>query len=201
MSEELLNFIKSVQYEIENKSYSYVYFNPDTGKIEKVTNNLEENETLKYIKVLTLNIDEIFTGKKRIEDYKVVYDFQKDCYELVFLDDEVVVQHIGDKIYQIPKVNKTQIYSTDLTVRQDIREKFWHFFVSKDVKQIANKLFFSITAKNNPNILYRTFIVDTNTEEGCVSFPFVYDTEQNPKKISVYTNKILKTYAYEVLHD
>jgi hypothetical protein len=201
MSVELLNFLSIVQSEVEKKPYSYIYFDSDTCKIEKITNKLEENETLKYIKILTLNIDDIFKGKKRIEDYKVVYNLQKDSYELVFLDEEIVSSHIGDKIYQISKVSESKIYSTDLTVRQDVREKFWHFFVNKSAKQAADKLFFSITAKNDPNILYRTFVIDTKSEKECISFPFLYDIEMDTKKISVYTNKILKTYAYEVISD
>jgi len=198
MSTELLNFLSAVQYEIEKKSYSYVCFDIDTGKIEKITNAIEETETLKYIKILTLNIDDIFTGKKRIDDYKIVYNLQKDSYELVFLNEEIIVPYIGDKIYQIPKVNKTQIYSTDLTVRQDIQQKQWHFFVSNSAKQTTDRLFFSITAKNDPNILYRNITVNTINKDECISFPFLYDIESDPEKLSVYTNKILKKYAHEV---
>lgn len=198
MSTDLLNFLSAVQNEINKKSYSYVCFDSDTGKIEKITNSIE-NETLKYIKILTLNIDDIFTGKKRIDDYKVVYDLQKDSYELIFLDDEIIVPYIGDKIYQIPKVSETKIYSTDLTVRQDIQQKHWHFFISNSAKQMADRLFFSITAKNDPNILYRTIVVNTINKDECISFPFLYEIESDPKKLSVYTNKILKKYAHEVL--
>jgi hypothetical protein len=197
MSSELLTFLTAVQQEIKNKSYSCIYFDSDTGKIEKITNKLVENETSKYIKILTSEIDDIFTGKKRIEDYTIAYNLQKDSYELIFLNETKIIPYVGDKIYQIPKVAKSKIYSYDLTVRHNNQDKCWNFFVNKNVNQIISKLFFSITAKNDPNILYRTIIVDT--KEDCVSFPFLYDIELESEKISVYTNKILNTYAQEVL--
>jgi hypothetical protein len=201
MSDNLLDFIKNVQKDIQSKSYSYVFFNSETGDIEKISNSREEIQNFSFIKVLTQNLDDIFTGKKRIEDYKVVHNLQKDSHDLIFLNDEIIVPHIGDKIYQIPKVSESKIHSYDLTVRQDIREKFWHFFINDNVKQITNKLFFSITAKNDPNILYRTFIVDTRIDKGCVSFPFVYEKEFDNKNISVYTNKVLNKYAHEVFDE
>jgi hypothetical protein len=197
MSTELIDFIKNIQQVIQTKSYSYVFFDDD-GKIEKISNKTSSDDQSKYIKVLTQNIDDIFTGKRRIEDYKVLYNLQKDLYELRFLNEEIIVPYIGDKIYQIPQVVKSQIYSYDLTVRQNLKDKCWNFFFNKNVKNISKMLFFSITAKNDPNILYRTILVNTDADDNCVSIPFKFEKESDSHNISVFTNKVLKKYSYEV---
>jgi hypothetical protein len=199
MSNDLLDFIKNVQKDIQGKSYSYIFFNSDTGDIEKISNSYEESQNLSFIKVLTQNLDDIFTGKKRLEDYKVAYNFQKDTYDLIFLNDDSNVPYIGDKIYQIPRVFESKIHSYDLIIRQDTREKFWHFFINENVKRITKNLFFSITAKNDPNILYRTIVINTNNNYATV--PFVYEKEFDGKNISVYTNKVLNKYAHEVFDE
>jgi hypothetical protein len=201
MSNDLLEFIKNVQKDIQNKSYSYVFFNSETGDIEKISNSYEESQNLSFIKVLTQNLDDIFTGKKRIEDYKVVYNLQKDSHDLIFLNDEIIVPHIGDKIYQIPRVYESKIYSYDLTVRHNNQDHCWNFFLNKNIKRITNKLFFSVTARNDPNILYRTITIDTNVDDNCISIPFIYEKEFDAKHVSVYTNKVLKKYAYEVFDE
>jgi hypothetical protein len=198
MSTELLDFIKNIQQVVQNKSYSYVFFD-DSGKIEKISNKINSDDQSKFIKVLTQNIDDIFTGKKRIEDYKVLYNLQKDFYELSFLNEEIVVPYIGDKIYQIPRVAKSQIYSYDLTVRQNIKDKCWNFFFNKNIKNISKILFFSITAKNDPNILYRTILINADISDNCVSIPFEFEKEFDLENLSVFTNKVLKKYSYEVL--
>jgi hypothetical protein len=199
MSNDLLDFIKNVQKDIQSKSYSYVFFNSETGDIEKISNSYEETQNLLFIKVVTQNLDDIFTGKKRIEDYKVVHNLQKDTYDLIFLNDELIVPYIGDKIYQIPRVFKLNKYNYDLTVQQNNRYKCWNFFLNNNVKHITKNLFFSITAKNDPNILYRTIVINTN--DNYVKVPFVYEKEFDVNNISVYTNKVLKKYAHEVFDE
>jgi hypothetical protein len=201
MSDAVLEFIRSIQQVHQEKSYSYVYFDIETSKIEKISNKNDEVENLKYIKVLTENIDDIFTGKKRIEDYRVFYNLQKDSYELTFLDDEIIIPQISDKIYQIIKVSKSQIYSFDVTIRQNVPDKMWDIFLNEKIKHITKKLFFSITAKNDPNILYRTILIDTDIEGICTSVPFMFEQENDTTNISVYTNKILKNYAYEITNE
>jgi hypothetical protein len=201
MSNDLLEFIKNVQKETQSKAYSYVFFNSETGEIEKISNSCQETQNFLFIKVLTQNVDDIFTGKKRIEDYKVVYNLQKDSYDLIFLDNEVIIPYIGDKIYQIPKVFESNIYSYDLTVRHNIQDNCWNFFLNNNSKRISKKLFFSITAKNDPNILYRTIIIDTDVDDDCISIPFIYENEFDSNNISVFTNKVLNKYSYEVFDE
>ena len=66
----------------------------------------------------------------------------------------------------------------------------------------SNRLSFSVTRKNDPNILYKTLRFDfTQFEDGkYLIIPFSQDFEFQGEPVSIYTMKKLDKYYYEVIN-
>ncbi len=205
MSDKLIEFLKSLKLEISSEAYSYLYYDPDNGKIEKISSRNDDTTEYKIFKILTEYVEDIINGKKRIEDFRVTYNSKKQCLELSSLDIKSDNEDVNYKIFRVSKVDVSKIQNYDLTIRQNNQDKCWNFFIRNDLKSLEynnNNMFFSITAKNDPNILYRTIVFNTtDLYSGCVSIPYKYKSEEDVENTSVYTNKILETYAHEVLND
>jgi hypothetical protein len=204
MNNDLLDFIKKINQQISEEHYSYVYFDNSSGKIEKILNKKEESD-ISVLKILSKEIEHIILGKQRIEDFRVIFDNKKRCLELVHLDLKSDKEDINQKIFQVDRVNRSQIQSYDLTIRQNNKDQCWNFFINDNLKLLElnnNNMFFSITAKNDPNILYRTIVFNTSDLfSECVSVPYKFESESDIENISVYTNRIFEKYAHEVLDD
>lgn len=97
----------------------------------------------------------------------------------------------------------------DISIKQDHILKNWSINIHKKTKKslieskyIANDiLYFSITAKNDPNILYRVIKCNLKDllQEKIDLIPFEYDWEFNKEEVSVYTPKYFKNYIQEVI--
>ncbi len=205
MSDKLIEFLKLLKVEISSEAYSYLYYDPDNGKIEKISSRNDNTTEYKIFKILTEYVEDIINGKKRIEDFRVTYNSKKQCLELSSLDIKSDNEDVNYKIFRVFKVEESKIQNYDLTVRQNNQDKCWNFFIRNELKSLEsnnNNMFFSITAKNDPNILYRTIVFNTtDLYSGCVSIPYKYKSEEDIENTSVYTNKILESYAHEVLND
>lgn len=206
MSAELINFLKELEIQIKQKDYVYVYFNINTNKIEKILNTQDPlTNNLNFIKVKEADVENIFSGKSRIEDFKVLYNSKIKNFKLTHLSEKIDYQTIDSKIFRIDKIENSNIDSYDITVRQNNKDNCWNFFVNKSlttIESVSSSLFFSITAKNDPNILYRTIAIRIDIVDGdCISIPYIYNTERDIANLSVYTNKVLSTYAHEVIND
>ena len=59
-------------------------------------------------------------------------------------------------------------------------------------------LYFSITAKHDPNILYRSLKVSMSELNKIHVIPFEFENEKN-KDVSLYTAKYFDSYAHEVI--
>ena len=111
---------------------------------------------------------------------------------------------VGTQIYNY---NTTKDY--DVIIQQNFVDKCWRIVLNPYTKAFLNtsgysvkdKLYFSVTEKYDPNILYRT--LELNAEELLwekpPTIPFIYDVEQDGVNVSIYTAKYFEHYAHEVV--
>jgi hypothetical protein len=96
----------------------------------------------------------------------------------------------------------------DIIVKQNTIDKTWCMTLNPYTKKflkssghLANeKLYFSVTSKYEPNILYRSLefsIGDLVTESPII--PFIYESENSVDNVSIYTAKYFDSYAHEVI--
>lgn len=97
---------------------------------------------------------------------------------------------------------------TDIQITQNILLEQWEFRLGKNTrKEMLNNyclndiLYFSITAKHDPNIVYRFFKISLKDliKENFISYPFEYNWELNKDEASVYTPKYFSSYLHEVI--
>ena len=111
---------------------------------------------------------------------------------------------VGTRIYNY-KTNKDY----DVIIQQNFIDKCWTIVLNPYTKAFLNtsgysindKLYFSVTEKYDPNILYRT--LEINAEELLwakpKTIPFIYDSELDGVNVSIYTAKYFEHYAHEVV--
>ena len=183
----------------------FVYFDKH-GEITKVT-NYEEGDISSFIKLDYSKVADILEGKVSTVDYNVVYDVLTREYSLNQKRNNTnVINDIKNRIHEIKK----QTTDPDFTIIQDLPNKCWKFKINETLYEhlttqqlsISTPLFFSVTQKYNPNILYRTISIKFSDilEKLDFSINFLYN-EEDTENLSIYTIKQLQTYKHEVLHD
>ena len=110
----------------------------------------------------------------------------------------------GKQLYQI-KVDKEY----DIIVQQNTVNKTWSIMLNPYTKKFLQTsgamqddvLFFSITSKYDPNILYTSleFKISDLLSESTSVIPIVSEYEQDPDNVSIYTAKYFDSYAHEVI--
>ena len=110
----------------------------------------------------------------------------------------------GKQLYQV-QVNKEY----DIIVRQNTQNKTWSMMINPYTKKFLQtsgynpkeRLYFSVTSKYDPNILYRSleFTIGDLLNETQSVIPFIYDIENNSDDVSIYTAKYFENYAHEVI--
>lgn len=190
-------------------SNTYVYYDQESGKIKKIGGK-SKNTDLSYIITDSKIVEPIMKGLKGLDDYVVEYDISKKKLNLKEIKKPETEDARSLLTFKaVPKQQKTR--KIDVLIQQDLKNKCWKIKLSKAIVEslinesiyIRSNLFFSITKKNDPNVLYRTIscpigeLVKEENLEG-KSFLFKYDTEYQ-KDISVYTSNYFDVYKYEVL--
>jgi len=185
----------------------YVCFDYNTGEITRITNKVEQNEN--YVEVDSEDVRPLQTGEELTSSYIVKYNLKDNIYEFKAKDNfEVDSLDINDIIYKIPE---DTVPDADLTIIQDFENTCWKFYIGKNFKknitnQVVNlnrKLHFSITAKDDPNVLYKTFILDfaETVRQHYAVLPFTELFEYEPVDISIYTTKKFNTYQFKRIKD
>lgn len=177
-----------------------VYFEKDSGRILALSNR--ELELSTYYESFYEDISKFIDGNENLLDYKVVYNITTSNYKIIPKQQKIEIQ-VNDLIHKI-KSNSTY----QIKVVKDNINKSWKVCLSNDLRKhlldvqapINDNLKFSITKKNNPNILYRHFSCTTGN---LLTDDFVLDfssqEEENLTNFSVYTNRKFEKYSYEVL--
>lgn len=181
----------------------FVYFDKD-GEITQITNYQEDGND-SFIKLDYSKVEKILEGLVSSVEFMVVYDISAREY--------LLTQKINNNLYNINnRIHeiKKQIPDPDLIILQDIKNKCWKFKINQTLQSqmlthkisIATPLFFTVTKKFDPHVLYRTIKIKLSDiiEKLDFSIPFMYN-EENTENLSIYTIKQLQTYKHEVLHD
>ena len=183
----------------------YAVFNPDTGELLSLPNFKPEDGS--YIEVDPKEVEGMLSGDEQLSHYRVEYSKRKKKYELKSqLINDLDSYNVNDLIYEVP-TRKTK--NADLTITQNTRDTCWKISVGGNLKtnllsqklSFNNKLSFSVTRKNDPNILYKTLQFDFNQfEDGkYLIIPFDQEFEFLGEPVSIYTMKKLDKYYYEVI--
>lgn len=113
---------------------------------------------------------------------------------------------IGKSIH-LAKIDHTY----DLIVMQNLNKGYWEIELNPRTRKFLKSsgfypkdyLIFSLTAKHDPHILYRTFEFKLSDliEENKQIVPFKYDIERKGVELSLYTPKYFDNYAHEIIND
>jgi hypothetical protein len=189
------------------ENLQYVYFDIETGSILKITNEKLDDNNQSHITVSTEDVLTLINGEEPFESCSVVYNTKLKLYELQRNTIEQPVYNVNELIHEITEV----IEDADIQVVQDLKNTCWKFLISKELRSnlVENKvslkvnLGFSITQKNNPNVLYRTLVFPFSqlVNDYYVVLDFKNDFEFNGDPISLYTIKRFDTYSYEVISE
>jgi hypothetical protein len=204
MSNELINFLSTLKITLNEEIYSFVYFDKITGKIEKISCKEEKNNDneCQFIKVKYSSVEDLISGKNRLEDYRVLYNSKIKDFEILQLEKNINIKNINNSLLKVNKCVNNNKEVVDLLIQQNNKNKCWNFYINENInflKNVNDVMFFSITENNDPNILYRTIVFNVNDlVDNFISIPYIYDSEKNT---SVFTNKVLDTYIHEVIND
>tara|TARA_B100000214_G_scaffold375585_1_gene362964 strand:+ start:5983 stop:7317 length:1335 start_codon:yes stop_codon:yes gene_type:complete len=145
------------------------------------------------------------------KDFKIHMDtFDKKKFNYLKTDLTLQDQNTlknGDKVLLGTKLYNVQLNKEfDIIVTQHTNEKFWQlnihpstlkYFQTTNYDQ-DDLLYFSITAKHDPNILYRSLKIPLSMLADKLVIPFKYDAEHK-EDLSIYTAKYFDSYGHEIL--
>ena len=187
---------------------SYVEFNADNGELISVRSSLPDG-TNSFIEVPFEKIKSLKDGIETFNQYVVEYNGKTKALELKYKN-EIEFNNFSVKefIYQIPLTN---IDDADITVIQDIDNTCWKILIGKEFKKslrdkgiaLNSTLYFSVTAKNDPNILYKLMSCNfaQSVKQNYFVIPFTEKFEYELSNISVYTVRLFDTYCFKRIKD
>lgn len=159
-----------------NTAHTLLYYDVDET-IEVDLNSLDESLRFRDTQIILTNISDLKNGQTIL------------C---------------GKQLYQV-QIDK----SYDIIVQQDTVSRSWNLKINPYTKQFlinsgyrsSEKIHFSVTAKYDPNILYRSleFTVADLLDDRTSTIPFRYDVEQDATDVSIYTARYFDSYAHEVI--
>jgi hypothetical protein len=205
--EDLKEYQRSIN---QNSDVRYVFYNPETGLINKITNSYN-NEIEPHVTVPFNQVKDILEGIESYTNYKVVFSPDEKDFILIKKDEEAeILTSINDIIFQIPFIIDTAVplvYDTmnDLTFVQDYKDTCWKIYINGNLAKSLSekKIYFDkkyeiyVTAKNDPNILVKTMTIPFNqlVENYYYIIPFDnIDVDEIP--ISLYCRKLFTKYQY-----
>ena len=165
------------------------------------------NIVYKAVDNLPANIEFDLSHYEKIIDDVILYSDQN--INLPFEPLTVVGQSFlnNNHLYQYSQGTNID----DLTIKRDLITNCWSFTTSlavqddisfRNLENIRNtSLSIFVTALNDPNILYRHFLIPVNDllRNNSIHISFKYDWESTDKQVSMYTNKFFDTYVYRVI--
>jgi len=189
-------------------SKSYVEFVADTGEVISARSSKPDGSN-SYIEVTEDQIKTLKDGTERFSQYIVEYNGQTKALELKYKN-ELKFDNLSVKefIYNIPT---DSINDADITVIQDLDNTCWKILIGKSFKKslqdkgiaLNSTLYFSITAKNDPNILYKQIKCNfaESVRQTYFVIPFSEEFEYTIADISVYTVRLFDTYCFKRIKD
>lgn len=146
--------------------------------IEK-ENKVKAEYSKLYDKVVVNNVDHLSNGRKVL---------------------------IGKRLYLTNRLNERDY---DVNVVQNNLIGCWEIYLGRKTKKSLETvsyigqdiLYFSVTAKHDPNVVYRTmeFSLSNLLKNKSEKYPYQHEWELNREDVSVYTSKFFETYSHEIL--
>lgn len=202
MASNLQSLFQKIKIDAHTVNVVYIYYNKLDGLIHKISPRREET-IYEILEVDHKTAHTFLTGEKKTSDYRISYDVANKTVTLKNVNEKNSLGTYDKILYQIP----TNIDSADLTIEQNFNTNSWNISVNVDtldfVKNYSlslyDKILLSVTAKDDPNILYRTLYIDLGIlVEQTISIPFKFEFEHTRKCVSIYTNKYFDSYSYKV---
>lgn len=181
-----LEHVKGQHVWYENSVYMMIKDVPANTKFQK-----------KYTKLIVSNV-------KLYNDGNIYLDFDRNLKrkDLILNCNKIFSIHFDSTTV----VEKSEI---DCYVIQDNTNNFWSFSLGEICKKelkpkkenLDNILIFSITSKEDPNLLYRYFQINLKDlfYKNAITFEFQFDFEFENEEVSIYTSKHFRTYLHEVI--
>ena len=182
-----------------------MYYNQETGSIVSITT--KDRQHLKTYYTTTFNeVEDFITGAKNLIDYKVVYDLQTANYFIAHKNDKIVLD-IDNLVHKISSSDNAQL----TVIKNNVNNK-WQIVIDLELTYKNNidkttildeTLWFSITQKNNPNVLYRHFSISLQEllDNNVLDIDFSSQDEQKLTNYSVYTNRRLVSYSKREINE
>ena len=165
-----LEQLKSLLSMISEETKYYFYYDPITNDIVYMKNHLED-DTYPHLEISQSDIVDL-TVPSMYDFFIVEINGKK---QVVQKQKSIKIDTIDDIIYQIsrqladPNIKISQAnYNFDLLVEQDDIKKEFRFRLSSPIKEqydhksLNQIMSFYVTAENDPNILYKTLVVEIN---------------------------------------
>ena len=210
---DLTSLIKNLQIGADS-GLSYIYYDNKTGKIHKISSRNIPEDGVEIFEVESKEVRHIMSGERRIDEFFISHDLsakQTMLKEITYEDEHNTASAM---CYQIPIFYKTEATTIetlehDIVIQQDTINKVWNIRLNGYTEQFlvnnkfseTQKVFFSVTEKYDPNILYRSleFAVSEFYKQKTTTIPFIYESEHDANNVSIYTAKYFDSYAHEVI--
>jgi len=181
----------------------YVQYKQDTGEITGISPRPSANHH-----DIEVNLDEvtaILEGKERKRNYRVEYEPKKKKLALVNQHEKQFDgASVQDYIYEVPEFKQQD---SDISIIQDSTNRCWKILLGESLQKnlkrqglrLNKQLSFSITAKHDPNILYKTLFVDFSqiVRDNYAVIPFSMEFEDKNADISIFTAKMFDSYSFQ----
>ena len=198
-------FFKTLSIDSTSDSAKFVYYHKATGEIQKISNTSFIEEGCECLEVTSDEVVDILLGKKDLSNYKIMFNLKTRGLELQE-NSPLRIVRITDKLHNVPRKSR----DPDLIIK--CGTKNWTVCLSpqhqdyfRSMTSVVDNLrfSFSITKKNDPNILIDTFKIELYD---LLSNPEVDISEQinipkNMDNISIYTFKYFNNYSYEIINE
>ena len=186
----------------------YVGFNKETGKIVSIGNDNTRTD-VNYIQVPLSDVILIKQGVESQDNYHVRYNTKTKDLELASKSEDMFdASFVNDFIYELPVA---EIEDPDIRIIQDVPNTCWKIEIGKTLKKnirekgirLNASMLFSITAKGDPNILYKTLIVQAGqaVSDNYSIVPFSMPFEMTSEPISIYTARKFDTYQFKRIYE
>ena len=197
--EMTLEELIALQKELSRPAGHYVYFNPDTGELRHISNELIVDDPY-YIKVNFAEISDLVNNKDTPANYRVVMDFKTNEYMLQNIEDgDIRSFNWNDEVYQMPNEGPASI-----TLTQNMQQGTWTLDITEQVSKslvgqsnhASYNLAFYATKPDDVNVLYGILkfrVIDVTTTG---SFTIKHASASVP--CSVYCRKVFDSYQHKL---
>jgi hypothetical protein len=172
----------------------------NNGTILSIQNSEDKNNN--NLVVDLKEVTKFLDGSDSFTKYRVEYDFIEKVFRLVSMKQYQETFMRESFLYKIPTIGNE---NPDIKVIQDNVNLCWKLEIDpelplelqgKSINIDPKTQFYSVTKKNDPNVLYTILNFDDSLE-----IPFDSNFQFDNKQVSVYTMRKFNLYKHEVIND